>query len=67
MFKNVSKSQFFLSPFFVIICFLQSYNHWGEKQILSLVFLISGILLFTIAIINVIVYKKRQSGLNKVD
>lgn len=60
MFQHISKLQLVLSFFMVFIGFSQAYNNWEEKRILSLFFLTSSILLLILAIIALIVYRKRQ-------
>jgi len=60
LFQHISKLQLVLSFFMVFIGFSQAYNNWEEKRILSLFFLTSSILLLILAIIALIVYRKRQ-------
>lgn len=59
MFKNVSKLHISLSFLMVIICFLQAFNHWGDRLVSSLVYLFLGVLLLilTVAVIRI---KKRN-------
>ncbi|MFJ7916290.1 MULTISPECIES: hypothetical protein [unclassified Lysinibacillus] len=60
MFKDVSKLQLVLSFLMIFSGFSQAFNNWGEKRTLSLFFLTSSILLLILAILALIVYRKRQ-------
>ncbi|GAB0169231.1 hypothetical protein LSPCS325_26680 [Lysinibacillus sp. CTST325] len=60
MFKDVSKLQLVLSFWMIFIGFSQAFNNWGEKRALSLFYLTSSILVLILAIIALIVYRKRQ-------
>jgi len=60
LFKDVSKLQLVLSFLMIFIGFSQAFNNWGEKRALSLFFLTSSILALILAIIALIVYRKRQ-------
>ncbi|HZG72060.1 MAG TPA: hypothetical protein VEY51_11050 [Chondromyces sp.] len=59
MFTHVSKLPLWFSFFMVPISFLQAYNQWGERPVLSFFFLLLGVLLFVLSIIGGMVYKKR--------
>ncbi|MEY9972486.1 flagellar biosynthesis/type III secretory pathway M-ring protein FliF/YscJ [Lysinibacillus sp. RC46] len=60
MYKDVSKFQLVLSFLMIFVGFSQAFNNWGEKRALSLFFLTSSILVLILAIIALIVYRKRQ-------
>ncbi|SEM78397.1 hypothetical protein SAMN04487786_2597 [Paenisporosarcina quisquiliarum] len=59
MLKNASKWQVYTAYFTVMLTLLQSYNWWGEKQALSLYFLIGGIVLLLMTIVSTIYYIKK--------
>lgn len=61
LFENVSKLQLTLSFVMVFIGFSQAFNNWGEKRTLSLFFLTSSILVLILAIIALMVYRKRAN------
>ena len=57
--KRVTNFQIFIGFFVVIIAFLQAYNHWGERELLSYFFLIGGL---GILVLNFIaLYKTAKS------
>ncbi|MCA1054106.1 hypothetical protein LCM10_03835 [Rossellomorea aquimaris] len=59
--KEVPKYQLFMGFFVAIIAFLQAYNHWGERMVLSYTLLIGGSLLVMINL--VVLYRKdKKSG-----
>jgi len=53
-----------ISFLMVFLGFLQAYNQWGERTILSLFFLVLGIILFVLSVFGVIVYKNEQRNPN---
>ena len=57
--KRVANFQIVIGFFVVIIAFLQAYNHWRERELLSYFFLIGGL---GILFLNLIaLYKKVKS------
>jgi len=60
MFKNASKWQIYTAYFTVMLTLLESYNWWGEKQALSLYFLIGSIVLLLMTIVSTIYYIKKS-------
>ncbi|WP_342539992.1 hypothetical protein MHI39_19340 [Heyndrickxia sp. FSL K6-6286] len=63
MFKNTSKFYLTISFLTILNSYLQAYNHWGERHVLSLLFFILGTILLILSIIGVIVLKKNRKPL----
>lgn len=60
LFKNTPKFYLIISFLTILNSYLQAYNHWGERHVLSLLFFILGTILFILSIIGVIVLNKKQ-------
>ena len=61
--KNTPKFQIYIGFFMVIIAFLQSFNHWGEKEVLSYFFLIGGIGILVLNFVAIYkLSKKKKAG-----
>ncbi|MBU5213163.1 hypothetical protein [Heyndrickxia oleronia] len=60
MFKNTPKFYLTISFLTILNSYLQAYNHWEERHVLSLLFFILGTILFILSIIGVIVLNKKQ-------
>jgi hypothetical protein len=57
--KRVTNFQIVIGFFVVFVAFIQAYNHWGERELLSYFFLIGGL---GILVLNLIaLYKKVKS------
>ena len=50
-----------------LIAFLQVWNHWGEKPVLALFFLIGGIAVLLINTYEIWRYKRNHQVLEEVD
>ena len=55
--KRVTNFHIYIGFFVVIIAFLQAYNHWGERELLSYFFLIGGL---SILVLNLIALYKNN-------
>ena len=65
LFKNTSKFYLTISFLTILNSYLQAYNHWGERHVLSLLFFILGTILLIISIIGVIVLNKKQKTIGR--
>ncbi|MCA1057657.1 hypothetical protein LCL96_01840 [Rossellomorea aquimaris] len=62
--RRVPNFQMIIGFFVVIIAFLQAYNHWGEREILSSFFLIGGLGILVFHLIALYRNAKSQKNTN---